>query len=362
MTKRERYLKAMRNGKVDSLVWAPNFDYWLNVNKAEGTLPEKYSGMSRDDIVRSIDAYIWNRVHGLETITDDSVKRTYRECGDDLIVEVKTPIGMISQVSGRTEGEHRSRGVKEHFIKDLESLKIMKYVVEATSYEPNYDSAAQALKETGDDGIVLCQYFCVPFLQFAKSDAGYLKGIYMWSDYREEVDSLINLYFKKYLEAYTILSDGPADVIALGDNMDGVMISPSIFKEYALPFYQEVKKITAARGKILEAHWCGRTENLLGMVPESGIDILEAVVTKPMSGINMSEALELVGDEVVIQGGIPAVMVCNEGCTDEGFERYMEEFILPLKGRKGFILGMGDNVPPNAVFSRVEKVSILIGS
>lgn len=45
LTKRETYLKALRNEKVDTLVWAPNFDYWLYFNSAEGTLPEKYVGI-----------------------------------------------------------------------------------------------------------------------------------------------------------------------------------------------------------------------------------------------------------------------------------------------------------------------------
>jgi hypothetical protein len=39
----------------------------------------------------------------------------------------------------------------------------------------------------------------------------------------------------------------------------------------------------------------------------------------------------------------------------------MEETIVPLRGRKGFILGMSDNVPPNADFARVERVAALIG-
>ena len=33
MTKRDIYLKALRNEKVDQLVWVPNFDYWLHVNE-----------------------------------------------------------------------------------------------------------------------------------------------------------------------------------------------------------------------------------------------------------------------------------------------------------------------------------------
>jgi hypothetical protein len=142
--------------------------------------------------------------------------------------------------------------------------------------------------------------------------------------------------------------------------MDGVTISPAIFEEYAVPFYQEAQKIVHAKDKIFEAHWCGRTQNLLGLVSGCRLDVVEAIVTKPMAALTLPDALELLEGEVVLQGGIPAVQVCNEGGSYDDFVRYMEEEILPLKGRNGFILGMSDNVPPNADFSRVEKVAVLI--
>jgi len=56
-------------------------------------------------------------------------------------------------------------------------------------------------------------------------------------------------------------------VLHTGDNMDGQTISPAIFKEYAVPFYQEVKKVAAAKGKLFEGHWCGRTQNPLPITP-----------------------------------------------------------------------------------------------
>jgi len=62
----------------------------------------------------------------------------------------------------------------------------------------------------------------------------------------------------------------------------------------------------------------------------------------------------------VLQGGIPSVLVCEEGGSREDFERYIQEVIVPLKGRRGFILGMADNVPPNADFARVKAVATLI--
>ena len=209
MTKRERYLAALRNETVDKLVWAPNFDYWLRVNQAEGTMPERYDGMSRDDIVRAVGGCIWARTNCLNRVLDASVKETIRTEGTATIHEYQTPIGTIRQVHKEAEKKTRTGSLEEHFIKDLESLRIMKYVVEATHYEADYTPVNQMLADVGDDGVVLTGFFCVPFIQFAKTDAGYVNAFYMWMDHKEEVDALINAYFKNFLEGYKLEAEGP---------------------------------------------------------------------------------------------------------------------------------------------------------
>lgn len=360
MTKREHYLRALRNEPVDRLVWAPNFDYWLHVNRAEGTMPAKFRDASRNDIVRAIGGTIWNRAGGLRTQVDSTVKAVWREEQGRTVHEVQTPVGSVRAVYSLAEGPHRTKALTEHLVKDLESLNIVKYIVEATHYEADYAPTRQALAETGEDGIVLNSCFCVPFIQFAKTDAGYMNGFLLWNDFREEVDSLIRLYHDKFVEGYRILADGPADVIATGDNMDGFTISPPIFQEYAVPFYREVKAICAARGKIFEGHWCGRTQSLLPLTPGCGLDVVEAIVTQPMADVSLPDALGLLRGEVVLQGGIPSVLVCREGASAQAFDAYMREVVRPLRGRKGFVVGMSDNVPPNADFPRVEAVARLI--
>lgn len=360
MTKRERYLKALRRETIDELVWAPNFDYWLHVNTAEGTLPEKYRGMSRNDIVRAIGGCIWNRAVGMRTVIDASVHVATREEDGASIHEYETPVGSVREVYLATESPHRTKFLSEHMIKDIESLRVVKYIAEATHYEPDYEPTLRALEETGDDGIVLNGCFMVPFIRFAKMDAGYANAYYIWADHRDEVESLLDVYMRKFLEGCRVAAEGPADVLATGDNMDGATMSPKLFKEYAVPFYQEARKITSAHGKLFEGHWCGRTRNLLHLVPGCGLDVVEAIVTRPMDDIGLSEAIDLLKGEVALQGGIPSVMVCEEGGSREDFERHIEEEVLPLKHRPGFVLGMSDNVPPNADFARVEAVAKLI--
>ena len=92
----------------------------------------------------------------------------------------------------------------------------------------------------------------------------------------------------------------------------------------------------------------------------SGLDIVEAIVSQPMSQITLREALEALDGQVVLQGGIPSVLVCEQGGSRDDFKRYIEDTVLPEKDRTGFVLGMSDNVPPDADFGRIEMVADLI--
>lgn len=360
MTKRERYLRALRTEQVGELVWAPNFDYWLAVNRAEGSVPPQFEGLSRNDIVRAVGASIWNRAGALKTTLDPTVQGEWTDEGDARVHWFHTPIGSIRAAWFPTEGAHRSRFLGEHYVKDLESLRVMTYVAEATRYEADYGPALQALEDTGDDGVVVTGGFCVPFIEFAKNNAGYASAYYLWADHRAEVDHLIGVWFERFVEGFRILAEGPGDVVATGDNMDEWTLPPRLFREYAIPFYQEVSRHTRVHGKVFEGHWCGRTHHLLPLVPGCGLDCVEAVVTAPMADVTLADAIGALDGNVVLQGGIPSVLVCEEGCTSDEFDRYIEEIVMPLRGRRGFILGMSDNVPPNADFARVERVADLI--
>ena len=350
-----------RQGSNGELVWAPNIDYWLSVNYSQGTLPEKYRNMSRNDIIRAVDGAIWNRVNALVLNCDPAVKHIYGRRNNGVRYhEINTPLGSIYEEYSVAESEYSAYACTKHFVTDVESLRVMTYIAEGTDYSANFGDTYKAVEETGEDGIILHQIFSVPFIQFAKNDAGYIDAFYMLEDYPNEVGRLISAYHKKYIEAIRLLSDTPADVIALGDNMDEVTVSPKLFERYAAGFYRECKDALKDSGKILETHWCGRTRNLLPLLPRTGIDVVEAVVTEPMANITLEEALDSLDGKVTLQGGIPAVMLCPNVVSKRDFEDYIENIVLKQKGRAGFILGMSDNVPPDADFSRVEIISEIL--
>jgi len=70
-----------------------------------------------------------------------------------------------------------------------------------------------------------------------------------------------------------------------------------------------------------------------------------------MADITLSAASDLLRSKIVLQGGIPAVLVCKEGGSYQDFAHYIREVLFPLRGRRGFVLGMAGNVPAQRGFS-----------
>ena len=357
MTLRETYMKALRREPVERVTWAPNFDHWYSVNSVNNTMPAEYQGLSTNDIVRAVGGTIWRRVSILKTHYDKSVCIHGEWVNDRYITTFHSPVGDLCTVHQQAPDSSRALFLTEHRVKSIEDLRPLRYIIEATSYELDISSYAQQEGEVGDDGIVLTCLPAIPYIEFAKVDVGYGEAFYLMADYPDEVDAVLQAYQENFLQAYRLAAQSPCEVISNGDNMDQLTCPPRAFQQYAVPFYHQVRDILHAGGKLAQGHWCGQLDQLLHLIPGSGLDIIEAMTPAPMTKVDMRAAMELLEGHVTVQGGIPAVYMCDEGCSRIELARYIDTLLEQVGHSRGFILGMGDNIPPNADFPRVQLVS-----
>lgn len=359
MTRKEAYLKALRGEQTDQLVWAPNIDWWHGVNTEHNTIPEEYKGLSCDDLIRKVGGTIWRRCSSYRTGTR-GIKSESETKGNKTYSKTITPVGELNTVHVQASEMSGAWFLKEHPVKTVDDLKPLLYTIEATYYEPNYAPALKTLEQIGADGICLTYIPCVPYIQFAKNDVGYNNAFYLMADYPEEVAKVFEAYHRKNLELVRIVADSPLEVITNGDNMDYWTCPPKAFLKHAVPYYKDVAKILHAQGKISKGHWCGRCEALLPYVPDCGLDVIEAILPKPMSKLDMEEAMDVCQGKVALQGGVPSVFMCKEGGTRENLKNYIIDLLERIGHRPGFVLGMSDNVPANADFHRVKLISDLV--
>jgi len=275
MTNRERMLLGLSGGQPDRIAWAPNFDWWLNVNKKMGALPEEFKGLSRNDIVRKVGGAIWARASPIGSKGSKEIKATKRTEGDKTYTVYETPVGTVSTMHQVANEWTRAVFLKEHIVKQVEDLKVIRFMVENTTYYPRYEDFTKADEDVGDDGIAIYQGApSVPMIELMKTYIGWLDGLYMLYDHPKEIEKTADVMTQKAVEAYRLLADSPAQVISTGDNLDERTFSPRLFKRYGLPFYRQMSQILHAKGKIYKSHACGWIEHLLPIPVKRCIPLL----------------------------------------------------------------------------------------
>jgi hypothetical protein len=84
--------------------------------------------------------------------------------------------------------------------------------------------------------------------------------------------------------------------------LDGFLLSPSLFRRYFMPVFEEQGRILHAQGKLMAVHMDGRLNSLKHLIAETPIDIVEALHPPPMGDVPLGEALRVWPDKVIWVG------------------------------------------------------------
>jgi hypothetical protein len=137
------------------------------------------------------------------------------------------------------------------------------------------------------------------------------------------------------------------------------MTPPHMFRKYITPYYQEFSMLLHARGKSLAWHADDDSKDILGEVKTAGFDMSECFCTAPMVEVTLDEARTAWGNDVIIFGGIPSIIL-EPTFPEAEFEAYMRNVFRVIAPGDAFIFGVADNVMPTSLIARVERVSDLV--
>ena len=104
--------------------------------------------------------------------------------------------------------------------------------------------------------------------------------------------------------------DAGADIIGIGDAVTS-LISPTMYREFALPYQRRIVDAIHARGALARLHICGRTTHLLTEMAQTGADIIDvdSMVPFELAAATVSPA--------AICGNINPVTVMLQGTPDD---------------------------------------------
>jgi len=280
------------------------------------------------------------------------------------VVEYHTPRGSARTVGGLTEDMKRagvSLGwVEEHLIKEPRDYEIAAYIFEHIEVVPNYQGAKAYIDAIGDDGVVAAggpTLAASPVHQIQKELIDPTQFFYEYNDNPKRIRKLaesIEVYFEKVL---AILVESPAGVVLWGANYDDMLTYPPFFEREILPWLRRASQELAGRGKIVATHTDGENRGLMDLIRDCGCHVAESVTPRPMTKVGIEEYYRRWRDKLTIMGGIPESVLLLETATEEDFEAYLDHLFASVAPGDRLILGTADSTPPDAVFSRLDRIA-----
>ena len=385
-TMRDRVTAVLQRKKPDRLPFIDRMEIWYTSKRQEGTLPAKFKGMSLNEIHQAVGigrqkftAPYAFKLHGVEVIYTFENDVIYRESdpvteyfpaqwapdrvprdkAGTTVIEYVASVGKLRLTYEVAESMVAMSGIEpyltEHLIKTEEDYRIAEHIIEHTEIVPQFDKILQDERELGDNGFVVPCLHRIPFQQALLEYLGELPLFKALYDSPRLLDRLIHLLDQQFMQILQLLADLPAIYVEFGDNLDGVMTNPKLFKKYSLPCYQKYTETLHGQGKKVGSHTDGNIKPLLHLLAESGLDVCESFSPAPLTECTFQEAWETWENGPMIWGGFPSPIL-EKRTSEAQFQEYVQRILGIVCGRN-IILGVGDMVLGNNLIERVKYIA-----
>ena len=356
MTERERLLSVFNKERPDLIPWYADLSWWYSFKiSKEG---KRCDFCSEDYLKLYIETktgiYVYAPFLWKEIFSED-IKFVGEEKEDILIQKFITPFGEIESVSKKLG--FNTTAYITHFIKRPEDLKILQYIFKNRKVVPNYQEFEKINEIWSHYGLpVALAPVCVSPLQtLITRFAGIQKVIEIFIENKKILEETIEILQNCDNEIFKILENSPALIIEFPENLSCDITGKNFIERYEMPYWKKRIKQLKEKGKFVGIHNDGYLKTSLPLLIESGFDFVEAITPAPFGDISIKEIFEIVDEKIIIWGGIPGAIFSNL-YSAEYFENFVKDIILFVKNKKNFILGVADQVPPDAPFERILKV------
>jgi len=386
MCMRDRVLAVLDGRLPDRQPFIDRIEIWYKGMQARGTMPRAYEGMSLNQVheavgigrekfsipyalkLRGVDMRILLDGEVIHQEKDPDVRyfpaqyapiEIPRNRPGTSIVEYHTPRGCVSVSYVFAESMISLSGMEpyltSHLIKDAADYSTIEYILEHAEFVPLFEEFKADEVEVGSHGFLVPCIHRIPFQQALLEYLGEMNLFQALYDNREALDRLIHVLDLQMEEIVTHLVETDLLYIEFGDNLDGMMTNPNLFREYCIPQYQKYTSMLHASGKKTGSHTDGNLKPLVDLIPESGLDVCESFTPQPLTELRFEEAWEKWRNGPIIWGGIPSDLL--EERTDQAiFEAFVEN-LLATVGSDPIIIGVGDMVLDNNSIERVKYIA-----
>lgn len=386
MTPRARLLAVLAGERPDRLPFMGRLELWHKGRVRTGTLPADLAGLSLDEIHRRVGfgrqkflAPYQVRLRGVEVEVYYQGQRIHHE--QDPLVErfpdmdfyapddhsgvttttLRTPVGTLTvehTVLEQMAATGTRNYMSKHPITGDEDVAAVAYILERVEIVPRFEELLALDAAFGEWGFVMPVMERIPFQQLLIDFYSTDRFFFALHDSPGQVIGLMERLNEKLNEIIRQLARLDVPYLEIGDNLDGMMTNPRLFRQYCLPAYQRYTDALHAQGKVTGSHTDGNLKPLLGLLPETGLDVCESFSPTPLTPVTVADALAAWPDKPIFWGGIPSPLL-EDGTSDAEFEAAIAS-LLETIGDRLCILNVVDMVLPINRIDRIARIAQLI--
>lgn len=355
LTHRQRILNTLsgKGERNDRPPYFPDLSYYFDVRTRLGRMPAEYADCrTLLDLHRRMDVglpvHLYTEVYS--TSYDESVRIETVQYPDGHDKIITTPVGSVRERRRSVmPGESPSR--VEYMVKTVEDLKVVEYMFTHRTLTPTYEKVKAALDEMGGFGFVDLVLPRSPMPHLIIDLANLENGLYLMMDHPDECEHFFQVCSQANDIAFDLMAECPYGTVCIfGDNIDEVMVSPSMFRQYSVPYYQRRCERLHKGGKLVSAHMDGRLCGLLPMMKDTGLDIFDGATPEPMNDWTLEQMARALGPNQRLWCGVPATLFCDATTVQQ--VKDFSKRILDAFGPK-VVLNVGDQLPPDGDLVRV---------
>ena len=385
MNHHDRMLATIRGEPTDQLPWAPRMDLWYIAQRARGTLPEKFANMNMVEISEALDVAchavgadftlpggrdVRLRALGIDNHQDYPYRVELRglplessDDGVDLRTRIQTSSGELFTHLHRSPQMARDGislpFVKSYAIESVDDFDAIGDIFENLAVIPTPDAYRAFQQRVGDRGVAVARgpMAASPVHLILHELVAMDQFFYLYADVKAKMHQLAERMTPFFDAALDALVACDAEVVFWGANYDQDLTWPPFFEAEIIPWLQKVSERIHAAGKFLLTHTDGENQALLPLYRQSGFDVAESVCPAPMTKLTLAEVRAGMGSNITVFGGIPSVALLDDAMADDAFAAYMDELFDAIGAGDHLILGVADNVPPDANLDRLDEIT-----
>ncbi|MEZ4868218.1 MAG: uroporphyrinogen decarboxylase family protein [Caldilineaceae bacterium] len=384
MNHHDRMLATMRGEPTDQIPWAPRMDLWYIAQRARGSVPAPFANMNMVEVAAALDVACHsigadfslpggrdNSLRGLGI--DNHQDFPYRvelqglplassDDGENLRTRIQTPAGEVFMHLYRSQSMARDGislpFVKSYAIHSAADFEAVAQIFEHLVVTPTPDAYRAFHQRVGDRGVAVARgpVAASPMHLILHELVAMDQFFYL---YHDEPDAMHRLtarmepYFDACLDA---LCASAAEVVFWGANYDQDLTWPPFFAKEIIPWLKKASDRLHAAGKLVLTHTDGENKKLLPLYPACGFDVAESFCPAPMTKTTLAEMLQGLRPNSTVFGGIPSVALLESAMTDTVFMHYLDDLFASIGAGDHLILGVADNVPPDAKLERLTEI------